>query len=212
MFGNDFELDGDLGASEEIQRELLNIDRINVYDIENDELEEILAQLSNEDKIKLFDRIVERIKSTPEERYGNNHLILSLPPEIRIKYVEYYDFETNDAINELIDGMTNEDDIYDTVRIGLNKIKNKEYVKKHYERCSKLGHEIYCSKKHALCALPRIGEQIVETIALQQLHNPLLLSKVLDLLGYYRRYCGILNLLTEKRYRSTLERCELAHH
>ena len=122
----DFELGEDLRTSEEIQRELLNIDRINVYDIESYELKEILASLSNEDKIKLFDRIVERIKSTPEDGYGNNQLILSLPPEIRIRYVDYYDFTQWDSVNDFIAGMVNENDIFTVAATGLNAIGENE--------------------------------------------------------------------------------------
>ena len=122
----DFELGEDLRTSEENQRELLNIDRINVYDIESYELKEILASLSNEDKIKLFDRIVERIKSTHEDGYGNNQLILSLPPEIRIRYVDYYDFTQWDSVNDFIAGMVNENDIFTVAATGLNAIGENE--------------------------------------------------------------------------------------
>lgn len=120
---------GDDNAVQKKSKEMVtDIDNLNISEKDPFELIKILETLSNDDKVRFFDRILERIKENSYDLYMTNELILSLPPDIRIKYAEYYDFESFDSINKFVLGIKNEDDIFCATKIWLNKTVNKNCV------------------------------------------------------------------------------------
>lgn len=112
--------------SNQISDNFTDIDNINVFNMSRGELLILLKRLSDEDKVKLMDKIISIYKD--DCFYDLNSLILCLPPEVRIKYLDNYDFEYKDTINEFIKDMTNEEDIFIVTKTLLNKFNSSRMI------------------------------------------------------------------------------------
>ena len=109
----------------ENQNDNLDIDKMGIYELAGNSLKERLTTLKEEVRRKIYERVIKEIKETPQDRALNNSLINVLPPDIRIKYLNYYDINLVYDIIDFAKGMQNEDDLMKVAIKGLNTILSR---------------------------------------------------------------------------------------
>ena len=109
----------------ENQNDNLDIDKMGIYELAGNSLKERLTTLPEEVRRKIYERVIKEIKETPQDKTLNNSLINVLPPDIRIKYLNYYDINLVYDIIDFAKGMQNEDDLMKVAIKGLNTILSR---------------------------------------------------------------------------------------